>query len=44
VGGLAGRLGAGQRHHLLHLGLAQRRLAGLSGLVAQQTLDTGLLI
>jgi hypothetical protein len=36
VGGLAGRFGAGQRHHPPHRRLAQRRLAGLPGPVAQE--------
>ncbi len=42
VGRLAGRLATGQRHHLLHDGLGRARLAGLSGLIAQQPGDAGL--
>ena len=42
VGRLAGRLGAGQRDHPMHGGVAQRRLAGLAGGIAQQAVDPGL--
>ena len=42
VGGLAGRLGAGQRDHPVHGGVAQGRLAGLAGGIAQQAVDPGL--
>jgi hypothetical protein len=41
VGRLAGWLGAGQRDHALGHGGAQRRLAGLAGGIAQQTVDAG---
>jgi hypothetical protein len=36
TGGLAGRLGAGQRHHPAHQPTIQGRLAGLPGLLAQE--------
>jgi hypothetical protein len=42
VGGFAGRLGAGQGHHLAHRGIAQRRLARLARGIAQEALDPGL--
>ena len=42
VARLPRRLGAGQHHHALHLGLGCRRLVRLSGLVAQQPVDAGL--
>jgi hypothetical protein len=41
MGRLARRLGAGQRHHLGRLVGRDRGLAGLAGVVAQQTLDPG---
>jgi hypothetical protein len=42
VGGFAGRLGAGERHDPVYGLVAQRRLAGLAGRIAQQPLDPGL--
>ena len=42
MGRLAGRLGAGQRHHPLHGRVGRARFAGLSALVAQQPVDAGL--
>ena len=39
---LAGRLGAGERYDPMHGLIAQRRLAGLAGGIAQQTVDPGL--
>ena len=42
VGGFMRRLGAGQRHHLGGDFYRDRRLAGLAGLVAQQTVNPAL--
>ena len=42
MGRLVRRLGAGQRHHPRRGFRRDRRLAGLAGLVAQQTLDPAL--
>jgi hypothetical protein len=42
VGRFAGRLGTGKRDHPLHGPIAERRLAGLAGGIAQQPLNSGL--
>jgi len=41
MGRLAGRLGAGQRHHAAHGGIFQRRLARRAGGVADEAIDAG---
>jgi hypothetical protein len=41
VGGVAGRLGAGERHYSPHGRVGQGCLAGLAGRVAQEAVDAG---